>query len=161
LKAPPLAQIKKELKYRSSEELAELCVRLARFKKENKELLAYLLFDVGDEAHYVKQVQEHIEERFQEINTTNFYYIKKSIRKILRDTKKYIRYSSVKETEVELLLYFCQTLKDFRPSIQNNAALMRLYHNQISLIKRKLTTLHEDLQYDYRRVLEKLEENSL
>lgn len=153
MKAPSLAILKKELKHRSPEELEAICLRLARFKKENKELLGYLLFEVDDETHYVLGVKKYISEAFTEINTHSFHYIKKSIRKILRETKKYIRYSSVKETEIELLLHFCKAMSSFKPSIEDNAAMMRLYHNQIKLIERKLEGLHEDLQYDYSQEL--------
>lgn len=156
MKPATVAQIKKELKFRSSEELEALCLRLARFKKENKEVLTYLLFESDNEEAYVSQVKEHIEQSFSEINASSFYYVKKSIRKILRETKKYIRYSSVKETEVELLLYFCRTLKDFRPSIKNSVTMVNLYERQLSLIQKKITTLHEDLQYDYTLEIEAL-----
>jgi hypothetical protein len=156
LKPATVAQIKKELKFRSSEELEALCLRLARFKKENKELLTYLLFEIDNEEAYVTQVKENMAEGFSEINTSSFYYAKKSIRKILRETKKYIRYSSVTETEVELLLYFCQTLKDFKPSIKQSPTMVNLYQRQIALIEKKIAALHEDLQYDYSRELEPL-----
>ncbi len=156
MKPATVAQIKKELKFRSSEELELLCLRLARFKKENKELLTYLLFEIDNEEAYVAQVKENIAEGFSEINTASFYYVKKSIRKILRETKKYIRYSSAKETEVELLLYFCQTLKDFKPSIKQSPTMVNLYQRQIALIEKKIAGLHEDLQYDYSRELEPL-----
>lgn len=156
MKPATVAQIKKELKFRSSEELEALCLRLARFKKENKEVLTYLLFESDDEEAYVSQVKEHIQQSFSEINASSFYYVKKSIRKILRETKKYIRYSSVKETEVELLLYFCQTLKEFRPSIKNSVTMVNLYKRQLDLIQKKITTLHEDLQYDYTLEIEAL-----
>ena len=156
LKPATVAQIKKELKFRSSDELEALCLRLARFKKENKEVLTYLLFESDDEEAYVSQVKEHIEQSFSEINANSFYYVKKSIRKILRETKKYIRYSSVKETEVELLLYFCRTLKAYRPSIKNSVTMVNLYQRQLDLIRKKIMTLHEDLQYDYTQEIEAL-----
>jgi len=156
LKAATVAQIKKELKFRSSDELEALCLRLSRFKKENKELLTYLLFEADNEEAYIAQVKEQIEDRFSEINTASFYYVKKSIRKILRETKKYIRYSSVKETEVELLLHFCVILKNFRPSIRQSTAMVNLYQRQLLLIEKKIGTLHEDLQYDYSLELNEL-----
>ena len=156
MKPATVAQIKKELKFRSSEELETLCLRLARFKKENKEVLTYLLFESEDEEAYVRQVKAHIDEGFSGINTASFYYVKKSIRKILRETKKYIRYTPVKETEVELLLYFCEVLREFKPSIRNSITMMNLYHRQLDLIQKKITALHEDLQYDYRLEIEEL-----
>ena len=114
MKAVSVVTIRKELKHKTSEELAELCLRLSRFKKENKELLTYLLFEADSEAGYIETVKAEIDEQFEIINTDSFFYIKKSVRKILRNTKKYIRYSLNKETEVELLLYFCKKLKKYR-----------------------------------------------
>ena len=157
MKAVSVVTIKKELKHRSSEELMELCLRLSKFKKENKELLTYLLFESHDESGYIETVKVEIEQQFEEINTTSYFYIKKSVRKILRNVKKYARYSLKKETEVELLLHFCSVLKDFKPSIFKNVTLVNIYERQILLIKKIVATLHEDLQYDYNLELEKLE----
>ncbi|MDC6366271.1 MULTISPECIES: hypothetical protein [Flavobacteriaceae] len=156
MKAATIAQLKKELQFRSEDEILQLCLRLARFKKENKELLTYLLFEAGDENGYIETVKLEVDELFLDINTNSYFYIKKSVRKILRNLKKYIRYSGNKETEVELLLYFCQKLKVFSPSIQRNTTLLNLYKRQLEYIQKKLSALHEDLQYDYRLVLEEL-----
>ncbi len=156
MKAATVAQLKKELKYRSSDELEALCLRLARFKKENKELLTYLLFESEDEETYITTVKEYIDEGFGAINTSSFYYVKKSIRKVLRETKKYIRYSNSKETEVELLLHFCHALKHFSPSIRSSRTMMNLFERQVTLIEKKISSLHEDLQYDYTQELEEI-----
>lgn len=157
MKSATVANIRKELKHKSNEELAELCLRLSRFKKENKELLTYLLFEADYEAGYIETIKTEIDEQFDQINISSFFYIKKSVRKILRNTKKYIRYSLNKETEVELLLYFCQKLKAMTPSISRNTTLTNLYNRNILAIKKKVKNLHEDLQYDYNLKLEDLE----
>jgi hypothetical protein len=47
-------------------------------------------------------------------------------------------------------------MKEFNPSIQANAALRNLYIRQIETIREKLSSLHEDLQYDYRLELNRL-----
>ncbi|HLV39706.1 hypothetical protein [Xanthomarina sp.] len=156
MKAVSVVTIKKELKHRSQEELIELCLRLSKFKKENKELLTYLLFESHDEMGYIETVKQELDEQFETINTDSYFYIKKSVRKILRNLKKYARYSLKKETEVELLLYFCKRLKDFKPSIKRNVTLMNIYDRQILSIKKIVGTLHEDLQYDYNLELEEL-----
>ena len=156
MKTATIAQLKKELQFKSDEELLQLCLRLARFKKENKELLTYLLFEADNEAGYIENVKSEIDEQFSLINTNSFFYIKKSIRKILRTLKKFIRYSGNKETEVELLLYFCEKLKDFQPSIRRNTTLMNLYERQLTYIEKKITALHEDLQYDFGILLDDL-----
>ena len=156
MKAATVAQLKKELQFRDSEELLQLCLRLARFKKENKELLTYLLFESDSEEGYINTIKEELDFLFQEINTNSYFYIKKSVRKILRTLKKYIRYSGNKETEVALLLYFCEKLVTFRPSIRQNTTLLNLYQRQLVFVEKKIGTLHEDLQYDYRQILEEL-----
>ncbi|HBS11973.1 MAG TPA: hypothetical protein DEO36_05420, partial [Flavobacteriaceae bacterium] len=107
MKTATVSQLKNELKYQSQEELLELCLQLSKFKKENKELLTYLLFEADDEDAFIQGVKEETSELFGQINTSSYFYIKKSVRKILRIIKKYIRYSKKKETEVELLLHFC------------------------------------------------------
>src|SRR5690606_9488720 len=156
MEAATLKEIKTELNHRSTQELLELCLRLSKFKKENKELLTYLLFESADEEAFIQSIKDKVDTDFETINTKTFFYIKKSIRKILRELKKFIRYSKNKETEVELLLYFCVKLKDFKPSIKRNTTLTNLYNRQIDYISKKVKTLHEDLQYDYKLELEEL-----
>ncbi|GGG40573.1 hypothetical protein GCM10011414_07580 [Croceivirga lutea] len=156
MKAATVAQLKKELQYKDSEELMLLCLRLAKFKLENKELLTYLLFEAEDEEGFITGVKETVDVQFSEINTKTYYYIKKSVRKILRGLKKYIRYSGKKETEVELLLYFCKKLGELRPSIKRNKTLSNLYERQLVLLHKKIGGLHEDLQYDYTKLLDNL-----
>ncbi|REE02096.1 hypothetical protein [Marinoscillum furvescens] len=158
MKPATISEIKRELALKSTEELRELCLRLAKFKKENKELLTYLLYEAGDEAGYVRMVKLDIEEDFADINTTSYYFIKKSIRKILRNTKKYIRYSQRKDTEVELLLYFCEQMKAFSPSINRSTVLKNLYIRQLQAIEKLLKKLPEDLQHDFGLELERLKE---
>ncbi len=149
MKAASVKDLKKELGQCTSQELLEICLRLSKFKKENKELLTYLLFESYDEPSYIEKVKQEVEEQFKEINRSNIYFIKKSTRKILRNLKKYARYSSKKETEVELLLYFCEKLKAFSPSVKRDKVLNSLYDRQVLQVKKIVLSLHEDLQYDY------------
>ena len=149
MKSVSLKDISQELTYRIPKELRDLCLRLARFKKENKELLTYLLFESADELAYVQSVKKELDEEFDQVNRTSYYLIRKSVRKILKNTRKYIRYSKKKETEVELLLHFCARLKSLSPPIQRNTSLMNLYNRQIDTVIKKISGLHEDLQYDY------------
>ncbi len=156
MKAVTLPEIKKELNTLSHKETQELCLRLARFKKENKELLTYLLFESHNESGYTETVKNYMDEEFEVINTNSYFYIRKSVRKILRNVKKFIRYSQKKETEVELLIYFCEKLKDFEPSIKRSTQLQNMYNRQILLAKKTIDKLHEDLQYDFNLMLEDL-----
>ena len=149
LKPATISQLKHALKSYSPEELMEFCLRMAQFKKENKELLTYLLFDADDEPAYILLVKQEVDRQFTEINTSSIYFIKKSIRKILRTCQKYIRYSGNKQTEVELLLHFCRQMQQFAGFMENSAALMNIYLRQVNRIEKVLSLLHEDLQYDY------------
>lgn len=157
MKTATVKQLKDELKHRSHDELLEICLRLSKFKKENKELLTYLLFESVDEETYITGVKKEVDVQFEQINRNNFYYIKKSIRKILRELKKYIRYSGKKETEAELLIYFLVKLEEFTPSIHRNKTLQNLYDRQLEQVRKKIAALHEDLQYDFNKELEELE----
>jgi hypothetical protein len=157
MKAVTVNQLKKELITCNPNELVELCLRLSKFKKENKELLTYLLFESSDESGYIESVKSEIDAQFENINTNSYFYIKKSVRKILRLIKKFSRYSLKKETEVELLLYFCLKLNTFKPSIYKNTTLTNMYSRQLLLIKKIVASLHEDLQYDYQIQIDNLE----
>jgi hypothetical protein len=149
MKAAGVRELKKELLFRSHKDLVDICLNMAKFKKDSKELLTYLLFEASNEQGYRDSIREEIQERFEEINTTSFYYIKKGIRKILRDVKKYIRYSKNKETEVELLLFVYKNMIDFSPSIRRSSVLRALLERELISTKKKIDRLHEDLQYDY------------
>ncbi len=156
MKSSTVAQLKKELSYRSADELLALCLRLAKFKKENKELLTYLLFEAEDENAYIANVKQEMAAQLATINTKNYYWMRKGIRKILKDVKKYIRYSQKKETEVELLLDFCMQLKMLSPSIRRDKTLQNILDRQLALVRKTIDTLHEDLQYDFTQQLEEL-----
>lgn len=156
MKAASISDIKQELSNIEPAKLLELCLRLAKYKKDNKELLNYLLFEAYDEHGYVQNVKTEISEAFKEINQSNLYFAKKSLRKILRNTAKHIRYTASKQAEVELLLHFCDTLKHSGIPIKNSAALVNLYQFQLKKTAKIIATLHEDLQYDYLKQLDKL-----
>lgn len=151
-----LAQLKKELQTLPQPQLVELCVRLAKYKKENKELAHYLLFEATDEQAFIKQVKQEITEQFKEVNTSHVYYAKKTIRKILRGVNKHAKYSGMAQTNIELLIYFLQHLRKLEKLLYESNQLMNLYEAQLKKIHKELSKLHEDLQYDYQKELEHL-----
>lgn len=157
MKAASIADIKKELKEKSGPELIELCLRLARFKKDNKELLTYLLFEEHNWPAYVQSIKEEIDEAFEDMNTGSLFWVKKSLRKILRLTNKHIRYMGEKEAEVDLLIYFLVKVKEAKIPVRKSAQLNNLYQAQAKKARAAIATLHEDLQHDYYRQLEALE----
>jgi len=151
--------IKNELQYLQKEELLEICLKLAKFKKDNKELLTYLLFESGNEQRYIEGVCDYISYEFDQINHSNFYYIRKSIRKILRQVRKFNRYSAKKSTEIEILIHFTKMLTQIKPSIHNSSTLLNLYSNMMQGLRKKIQKVHEDLQYDYLTELEAIQLN--
>lgn len=157
MKPVTVAILKKELRQHSQQELVEICLQLARFKKENKELLTYVLFDSNDEEEYIRALKEEIDVAFASLNHNSLYYIKKSTRKILRVIKKHIRYSKKKKTEADILLYFCTKLKKLKPAHIRSQQMINMYERQLIMVKKAISTFHEDLQYDYNLELEKLE----
>ena len=156
MKSATVRELKQELTNKSQGELVELCLQLSKFKKENKELLTYLLYEAANEDDYIRSIKSEVEELFTEINKTSYYFIKKSVRKILRLVKKYIRYSKKKVTEVELLIHFCQQLKKLNPPYQKNVSLTNIYSRQLILVNKAVAALHEDLQFDYHQPIEEL-----
>ncbi|MGB3773947.1 MAG: hypothetical protein WA951_01705 [Leeuwenhoekiella sp.] len=156
MKAVTVRELRKSLKEHSREDLMEMCLQLSKFKKENKELLTYILFESAHEEGYVEGIKEEIDIQFDAINTRTFYYIKKSVRKILRMVKKFIRYSKNKETELALLIHFCGKLLEIKPSIKKNRMLSNIYIRERNSIEKKIEKLHEDLQLDFQNLLEEL-----
>jgi len=158
MKAVSIKELRTELNHRSPNEIMDLCLRLSRFKKENKELLTYLLFEAGDELGYIDSVKEQMDEKFESIEIGGNYITRKKIRSILTFTKKYCRYSLKKETEVELILHFCKKLKEKVPLMRSNKRLFNLYHGQLDFVRKRVRVLHEDLQYDFGLAVNELEQ---
>ena len=160
MKASTIKQLKDELAHKSTIELKDLCLQLARFKVENKELLTYLLFEAHNEEQYIENIKLFIDSQFNEIDTKNGYYVRKKIRKILTSCKKFIRFSKKKETEVEILLHFCKKLKNYNPYFKRSNRLQNIYNTQLKMAKNAIYKLHEDLQYDYELELDNLVEDA-
>ncbi|HVK96694.1 MAG TPA: hypothetical protein VM368_02700 [Flavisolibacter sp.] len=157
MKAASVSEIKQQLKELDKKELTEICLRLIRYKKENKELVTYLLFEAGDEQAYIRSVKEEMEEGFAQINLSNVYLAKKTLRKILRIANKFIRYSGSKTVEAEVLLHYLTNFKGLQLKWQKSTALKNIYISQLKKAEAAIDTMHEDLQYDYRKDLQRLE----
>jgi len=144
-----LSEIKRELQSLDEATLQALCLRLAKYKKENKELLAYLLFDASDESGYIRTVKSEMDLLFRELHDRNLYIVKKMLRKILRLVNKYIRYSGLPQTELDLRIYFCQKVKSASIPLSTGTVLYNLYQQQLKKINTVLSKLPEDYQDDY------------
>ncbi len=151
MKAATISEIKRALRDADPDQIVEYCLRLAKFKKDNKELLTYLLFMVEDESYYVQSAKDVIKTQFSEINSTHLYYAKKGIRKGLRMTNQFIKYSGEKTTEIELLMFFCEQMSALPLNFNRSTTMQNLYNRQVSRIEKAVASLHEDLQYDYQQ----------
>lgn len=151
-----LSEIKKELKELPKDVLIANLLSLAKYKRESKEYLNYLLFQSHDEDRFVQEAKQEIENSFKEITQSNLYLVKKSLRKILRLVNRYAKYTGNKQREAELILHFLITLKDSGIPYHKNAVLERLYQTQLKKLQTCVSTLHEDLQYDFLKDMQQL-----
>lgn len=154
MKISTVSEIKQQLSNASAKELLEICMRIIKYKKENKELVSFLLYEAQDLPAFIESIKNEMDEQFLQVNISNFYFAKKGLRKILKSTNRYIKYTQSKEAEAELLIYFCKKIKHSGIRISNSTALTNLYNNQLKKIKIAVATLHEDLQYDLNREIE-------
>lgn len=157
MKAASLSELKKELNELPQKQLVELCVTIAKYKKDNKEFLDYLLFQAHDKPTFVLEVKKEIDEHFDELKSqSNLYYVKKSLRKLLRIINKYCKYIADKALAAELHIYFCEKLKQSRIPYKKSQLLVNMYEQELKKINTLISSLHEDLQQDYLNELEKI-----
>jgi hypothetical protein len=155
MKAASLSEIKKELQLLQAPELMELCLLLARYKKDNKEFLDYQLFRSDDKTVFVNEVKAEMDELFAEIGRhSNLYYSKKTLRKILRGVSKYCKYLNSNASSAELYIYFCLKMKNSGLAFRKSQQLVNMYEQQLKKINTLIGALHEDLRLDYAKDLE-------
>jgi len=143
-----LQALKKELQHMSSTQMADLCLRLAKYKKDNKELLAYLLFEASNNDDYIKSIKQEVQLMFAHL-PNHAYHAAKSIRKILTLINKHSKFIAHKPAEIDLLISFCYYYIQYADKRSNYKPLRQLLTRQLEKIKKLIGSLHEDLQFDY------------
>jgi len=143
-----LQDIKKEIQHLHPEQLAELCLRLARYKKENKELLAYILFEADNEAAFIEKVKAESGFMFSQL-PVHSYTAAKSMRKILRLLSKYTKFMGSKQGEIDMLINFCNNYIHYTDKKTSYKPMRLILIRQLIKIRALIGKLHEDLQYDY------------
>ncbi|MFN8253645.1 MAG: hypothetical protein U0V75_17370 [Ferruginibacter sp.] len=156
MRAAAVNEIKEELKHLPADKLVALCLRLSRFKKENKELLTFLLFEAHDIPGYIASVKAELDVQFENINRSSVYFVKKSLRKMLRTAAKYTRYSGDAVVETELLLHFCRLVNSMEKNVTGNTVVINILQNQYKKIRAAIGSMHEDLQYEYQKEMDSL-----
>lgn len=157
MESASLSTIKRELQHRSHQELVTCILGMAKFRKKNKELLNYLLFEAQNEVNYIEGIKADMVQLFGDVNTSSVYFAKKTIRKILRIVNKYIRFSGLKQTEVELLIAFCLEFRQLNLPFRESKVLLNIYERQLQNIRKAFDSLDEDLQFDYQAALKTVE----
>lgn len=148
MKTEKLSVLKKELNSRSPKELAEICLRLAKLKTENKEMLDYLLNSSDDPMLYAATIKKEMDDSFQ-LLSDHYYHATKSLRKILRLVTKYRRFTASKEGETELLLYFMSRYLERVDHKTRHKPLQNMLTRVQERLMKLIPALHEDLQFDY------------
>lgn len=156
MKSPSINELQKALKALDPKEVFDICVKLAKYKKENKEYLAYLLFGANDEKEYIENIKKEIDQLFWDINRKSTYTTKKGLQKIVRNMTKFIKSSKNKQTELEIRIYFSKKVKTARINLDSSKVISNLFYREIEKIKNIYSKLHEDLQYDYKEEIEQL-----
>ncbi|NND97528.1 MAG: hypothetical protein HKN47_09400 [Pirellulaceae bacterium] len=146
MKPATVSQLKKTLVQLDQEQLVEACVRLAKFKVDNKELLTYLLMKADDERAYADDVCAEIDGMFPPGKKIH----KKTLRKIVRRMEKCIRYSGDKETELQLRIHFCRQFVDRKIRFGRCKVSANMFAMQRKKIEKAIEKVHPDLQFDYR-----------
>jgi len=150
-----IKQLKDTLSTLGREALIGLLLRMVKFKKENKELLTFLLFEADDLDTYVHEITLLIEDEFENYRLKTAYYKRKGCRRVLRMLKKYIKYAADKEVEVRLLLAYVSMVAKSKPFI-NDRVIQKIALRQLLLAEKSIVKLHEDLQYEYKLELQEL-----
>ena len=143
MKAATISQLKKELVKLDHDELLDVCVRLAKFKVESKELLTYLLMKADDEIGYAEELCDEIDEF---LNVSGKIH-KKTLRKVVRWIDKSLRFSGDKETELQVRIHFCRRIKDKRISFGTCRVSENMYATQLKKIDKAIEKVHPDLQF--------------
>jgi hypothetical protein len=152
MKAATISQLRKELVKLNHDDLLDVCVRMAKFKVESKELLTYLLMKADDEIGYANDLCSEIDKH---LNTPGRIH-KKTLRKLVRWMDKSVRFSGDKETELQVRIHFCRRIKDKGISFGNCRVSANMFATQLKKIDKVIDKVHPDLQFDYNQQVSEL-----
>ncbi|MBA2115645.1 hypothetical protein [Bremerella alba] len=147
MKAATISQLKKELVKLDHDDLLDVCLRLAKFKVESKELLTYLLMKADDEIGYADELCDEIDQLLSVPGQIH----KKTLRKVVRWMEKSLRFSGDKGTELRVRVHFCRRIKDMNIRFGSCRVSANMYATQLKKIDKALDKVHPDLQFDFNR----------
>lgn len=153
---PSLADLKKELSYRSERELILLLSDLAKFSRDNKAFLYFKLHEADQPGLFVDSVKEELDQAFQNANTRGHHLAKKAAQSIRRKLNKSLKLGKDKADQAELILYFCEQMKEYGYLRFRHPVIDNLFAVQVGKAQKLISTLHEDLQSDFSYRIETL-----
>ncbi len=145
MKAATISQLKKELAKLDHDDLVGVCLRMAKFKVESKELLTYLLLKADDEVGYANELCGEIDQLLASTGQIH----KKTLRKVVRWMDRSLRFSGDKETELQVRIHFCRRIKLRKISFGNCRVSANMYAMQLKKIDKAIDKVHPDLQFDF------------
>lgn len=143
-----LVNLKKSLKQLPPEELMELVLRLTKYKKENKELLTFLVSYESDAQALCVDFKEELSEAFADMNAHG-YYAAKTMRKQLKLVTQFRRFTKSNEYTIDLQAHYLRTVIQYLSPTQRNRSVQSILYRVLLRIEKDISKLHEDLRYDY------------
>jgi hypothetical protein len=143
-----LPELKRELEGLPQPQLVRLCLRLAKYKVETKELLDYLLWSSEDPIQYAHEFKTDVLLPFDSVFTGSYVFTK-SLRKSLRLIAKYTRFTGSKQGECELLLAFVEAFFQHYQRGFHSTANSKIIFRCLKKAAANIIKLHEDIQADY------------
>jgi hypothetical protein len=153
--SPKLNDLKKELQHLDVSRLRDVCLKLAKHKVENKELLNYLLFFEGTKDEYINNIKDIIINEFNDLHPS-IYYVKKQLSKLLRIMNKHIKFIGEKDKEIEIVLCFCDEFIKHPIVKAGYKVLSMMLYRQLKRANKILPKLNEDLAFDYQQIFDQL-----
>lgn len=144
-----LADLKKELKHFSKEEIAQWYLDLVKFKKVNKGFASFQVFHSSSEEKFIEEVKSDVSELFQEINHENAYYVKKCLQKINRQLTIVLSYPLEDVSKIDLCIHFLEEFNSHVPQKKRHTVILNIYLRVLTKLEKWIAKLHEDLQFDY------------
>lgn len=155
----PLSEIKKELLHLPTADLIQIILRCAKYKKEVKELIHFELYYAQQPQGFLNTIFASLDQEFVNIATQkNIYFLKKSLRKILRIVNRYAKFLPTSENQILLYCYFCQKVFDLKLNLQQSTALYNMVSSQLEKVQKLISKLHPDYWKDYTDTITKLQQ---
>lgn len=149
--------IKKELQELSQKQLVEICIQLAKARKENKEQLDFMLLKSHHLFQYEIDLKAEIDTQFEIFTYYKYYQLIKPLKAYVNSVLKQISYSKNPSFELEIIIYLCKQF--FRFNDDESIWFYKIniiYDSLARKIEPRFKKLHEDEQFDYRVKLEEI-----